>query len=130
MQMSIASQFSHHGGLIFRSIPEEELQRKPSIRTWTARYVLSLVRYLHDGALVDLLKSRPLCIGLFQYLKHDPADLIQELLSITEQHILKNDELPKSAKASILVQVNLERVVEIVTRSREGHVAAAKAFAW
>lgn len=67
---------------------------------------------------------------MFQYLKNDPPDLIQELLFVVEQHILKNDELPRSAKASILVQHNLERVTEIASRSQEGHAAAEKASNW
>ena len=100
------------------------------MRTLTVRYVLAHLKYQHEGAKIDLLKSRPLCIALFQYLRDDPAELANEILTTTEQHVLKDGELPRSAKATLLTQHNLERVTEVATRSPEEHPAAAKAFAW
>ena len=112
------------------SIPAEDLHRRPSIRTWAIRYILAHLKYLHEGAKTDLLKSHSICTGLFQHLRSDPPDLINELLSTLEQQVLKNDTLPRSAKLSLLVQQNLERVTEVATRSQEGHAAAESAFRW
>lgn len=76
------------------------------------------------------MNSRPVCTGLFDRLKDDPAEIVVELLSAVQDYVLRDPELPKSAKASLLIQQNLERVTEIATRSPEGHGAADKAFAW
>ena len=73
------------------SLSEEEQQKKPSIRTWTVRYILAHLKYLHEGGKIDLLKSRPTCIALFQHLKLDPSDLAVEILSGVEQHVLKDE---------------------------------------
>lgn len=112
------------------SIPTSELHRRSSIRTWTIRYVLALLKYLHPGGKIDLLNTRSNTLGLFQYFKDDPPDLVQELLSTTETHIFKDEELPGSAKSAIFDQKNLEKVVEVATRSPGGHPVAEKAFEW
>ena len=109
---------------------EEDARRRPAIRTLTIRYILAHLKYLHEGGKIDILKSRPLCSSLFQLLRDDPADVIIELLSATEQNVLKDSELPRSSKAALLIQQNLERVTEIATRSEEGHAATERAFQW
>ncbi|WPH04754.1 Hypothetical protein R9X50_00764900 [Acrodontium crateriforme] len=117
-------------GLVKQNVDEEEARRKPSIRTLTVRYILASLKYLHEGAKNDMLKSRPLCISLFQYVNDDPADLVNEILSITEQHVLKDDEVQRSVKSTLLTEHNLERITGIATRSIEDHQAAEKAFDW
>ncbi|KAK5135280.1 hypothetical protein LTR08_005383 [Meristemomyces frigidus] len=119
-------------GLVKTDIPEDEAHRKPSVRTLTVRYVLAHLKYLHEGAKVGLLQSRPLCIALFSYLADDPADLVNEILSVTEQNVLKDRDLQshRSAKQTLLTSHNLERVTEVATRSREDHPSAERAFAW
>ena len=109
---------------------EDDARRRPAIRTLTIRYILGHLKYLHEGGKVDVLKSRPLCTSLFHFLRDDTAEVIIELLSVTEQHVLKDSDLPRSAKSALLVQQNLERVTEIATRSHEGHAAAERAFSW
>ncbi|KAK5165293.1 uncharacterized protein LTR77_009391 [Saxophila tyrrhenica] len=109
---------------------EEEARRRPAIRTLTIRYILTHLKYLHQGGKADLLKNRPLCTSLFHFLQDDPADVIAELLSATEQHVLKDADLPRSAKAALLVEHNLERVTDIATRSSADHAAFQTAFAW
>ncbi|KAK5117398.1 hypothetical protein LTR62_006016 [Meristemomyces frigidus] len=111
-------------------VSEEEAKRKPSVRTLTVRFVLAHLKYLHEGGKVDLLKSRPLCIALLHHLADDPSDLVSEILAVTEQHVLRDVEVPRSVKATLLTQHNLERVTEVATRSVEGHASADRAFAW
>ncbi len=53
-----------------------------------------------------------------------------ELLNTVEQQVLKDDDLPRSAKAGILGDEALQRVTEIAVRSSEEHLAAARAFEW
>lgn len=91
------------------------------------RYILSLFKYLHEGGKIDVLKSRPLCGALFQHLGDDPAELINELLPTVEQSLLKDTELPRSSKASILTSQNLEKVTMIASSD---HAASERAFAW
>lgn len=102
------------------------------MRTLTVRYLLAHFKYLHEGAKVGLLQSRPLCVALFQHLADDPADVVNEILSVTEQNVLKDNDLlqHRSAKQTLLTSHNLERVTEVATRSHEGHPSAERAFAW
>ncbi|KAK4540496.1 hypothetical protein LTR36_009134 [Oleoguttula mirabilis] len=119
-------------GLVRTDVPEEEARRKPSVRTLTVRYLLAHFKYLHEGAKVGLLQSRPLCIALFQHLADDPADVVNEILSVTEQNVLKDKDLQqhRSAKQTLLTSHNLERVTDVATRSHDGHPSADRAFAW
>ncbi|TKA77425.1 hypothetical protein B0A55_04812 [Friedmanniomyces simplex] len=117
-------------GLVRTEASDEEAKRKPSIRTLTVRYVLAHLKYLHEGGKIDLLSARPLCASLLQHLSQDPSDLVNELLSITEQNVLKDAELPRSVKATLLTQHNLERVTEVATRSGDEHPSSDRAFAW
>ncbi|KAK3691263.1 hypothetical protein LTR37_018752 [Vermiconidia calcicola] len=117
-------------GITRPDLTEDEAKRRPAIRTLTIRYILTHLKYLHEGGKVDLLKSRPLCTSLFHFIRDDPAEVVNELLSATEQHILKDVDLPRSAKAALLVQPNLERITDTATRSQQDHAAAEKAFAW
>ncbi len=94
------------------------------------RYILTHLKYLHEGGKADLLKNRPLCTSLFHFLQNDPPDVMVELLTVTEQYVLKDDDLPRSAKAALLIEHNLERVAEIATRYATEHEAPAVAFAW
>ncbi|KAH9840368.1 Ribosome 60S biogenesis N-terminal [Teratosphaeria destructans] len=112
-----------------KRLSEEEARRKPSIRTLTVRYVLAHLKYLHEGGKIDLLKSRPLCVALFHHVSEDPTELVNDILSVSEQNVLKDGELPRSAKSTLLVQHNLERVTEVATRLPD-HPSAEKAFAW
>ena len=117
-------------GMVKSDRSEEEAKRRPAVRTITIRYILAHLKYLHEGGKTDLLKNRPLCTSLFHFLQDDPADVVVELLSTIEQYVLKDDQLPRSAKAAVLLQHNLERVTEIATRSGEDHSAANAAFSW
>ncbi|KAK5683849.1 hypothetical protein LTS10_003712 [Elasticomyces elasticus] len=115
-------------GCVKKDVEEEEAKRKPSLRTLTVRYVLTHLKYLHEGGKTDLLKSRPLMIGLLHHLPEDPSELVNEILAITEQNVLKDSSLPRHAKAVLLTQHNLDRVTEVATRTN--HASADRAFAW
>ncbi|KAK3664125.1 hypothetical protein LTR22_005090 [Elasticomyces elasticus] len=115
-------------GCVKKDVDEEEAKRKPSLRTLTVRYVLAHLKYLHEGGKTDLLKSRPLMIGLLHHLPEDPSELVNEILTITEQNVLKDSSLPRHAKAVLLTQHNLDRVTEVATRTN--HASADRAFAW
>ncbi|KAF2488089.1 ribosome 60S biogenesis N-terminal-domain-containing protein [Neohortaea acidophila] len=117
-------------GLIRTDIPEAELHRRFSIRTWTVRYILTLLKHVHEGGKVDILSSRPICTGLFHHLRVDPPALVEELLDTVAKSVLNDADLPRSAKAALLIQQNLERVTEVATRSRAGNASAEKAFNW
>ncbi|KAJ8606691.1 hypothetical protein MRB53_040773 [Persea americana] len=100
-------------GMVKLGLTEEEARRRPSIRTLTLRYVLALLKYLHEGG---------------KHLQDDPSDLVVELLAVTEQNVFKDVTLPRSTKAALLTQPNLERVTEIATRAETA--ASERAFAW
>lgn len=91
------------------------------------RYILSLLKYLHEGGKIDVLKSKPLCSALFQHLSEDPPEVVVEILNTVEQSLLKDSELPRSSKAAILTSQNLEKVTIIAS---DDHPASEKAFSW
>ena len=68
---------------------EEDARRRPAIRTLTIRYILAHLKYLHEGGKADVLRNRPLCSSLFHFLRDDPAEVVNELLSATEQSFSK-----------------------------------------
>nr|POF03494.1 nucleolar pre-ribosomal-associated protein 1 [Quercus suber] len=117
-------------GLVKTETSDEESRRRPSIRTLTVRYILALFKFLHEGAKADILRSKPLCGSLFHFLRDDPSEMVLEMLTIIERHVLRDDELQRSAKASLLQSYTLERVTDIATRSGDNHAAAVKAYAW
>ncbi|KAK1814196.1 hypothetical protein LTR12_011394 [Friedmanniomyces endolithicus] len=117
-------------GLVRKAASDEEAKRRPSVRTLTVRYILAHLKYLHEGGKIDLLNVRPLCASLLQHLAHDPHDVVNEILSVTEQNVLRDKELPRLVKANLLTQQNLERVTEVATRSGDEHPSSDRAFAW
>lgn len=117
-------------GLAKFDVSDEEAKRKPAIRTLTVRYVLSLLKHLHEGGKIDILKNKHICGALFCMLRTDPADSIEELLNTIEQSVLKDSELPRSSKAAILTPQNLERVTVIATRGDEEHPSRDRALTW
>jgi nucleolar pre-ribosomal-associated protein 1 len=112
------------------SVSEEEAKRKPAIRTLTVRYILTHMKYQPEGGKIDILKQRPLCGALFQYVREDPADLVIELLRTTEQNVFKDKTLPRSTKAALLTQQHLERVTELATRLETDEGVAKVALDW
>ena len=116
--------------LIGNSVSEEEQVRRPSLRTLTIRYVLSHVKYLHEGAKSEIIRDQALCNALFHHLRDDPSEIADEILTTLEQCILKDEDLKRSAKSSLLSQHNLERVAEVATRFRNGGSINEKAFEW
>ncbi|CAK3927708.1 related to URB1 Nucleolar required for the normal accumulation of 25S and rRNAs [Lecanosticta acicola] len=117
-------------GVVKLDISEEEARRKPALRTLTLRYILTLLKYLHEGGKIDVLKNKPLCGAMFQHIQDDPSDLVAELLNTMEQSILKDAELPRSSKAALLTPQNLERVTSIASRGNEAHSASDRAYVW
>jgi nucleolar pre-ribosomal-associated protein 1 len=112
------------------SVSEEDAKRKPAMRTLTVRYILTHLKYQPEGGKIDILKQRPLCGSLFQYVREDPADLVVELLRTTEQNVFKDKTLPRSSKAALLTQQHLERVTEIATRLDTDEGVAKVALEW
>ncbi|KAK4617638.1 Nucleolar pre-ribosomal-associated protein 1 [Fulvia fulva] len=116
--------------LVKLDFPEDEARRKPAVRTLALRYVLALFKYLHEGGKADVLKDKPLCGALFQHIQDDPAELVTDLLSTIEQNVLRDEAIPRSAKASLLTSRNLERITTIASQAPEEHQAADRAFDW
>ena len=94
------------------------------------RYILTHLKYQPEGGKIDILKQRPLCGALFQYIREDPADLVLELLRTTEQNVFKDKTLPRSTKAALLTQQHLERVTEIASRLETDEGIAKAALEW
>ncbi|USW56973.1 Putative nucleolar pre-ribosomal-associated protein [Septoria linicola] len=117
-------------GLVKFDVPDEEARKRPSVRILTVRYVVALFKHLHEGGKIDILKSKPLCTALFQFVSNDPADLVAELLATVEQNVLKDESVPRTTKAALLTPQTLERVTAIATCSNEDHAAADRAFQW
>jgi len=88
------------------------------------------LKYQPEGGKIDILKQRPLCGALFQYIREDPADLVLELLRTTEQNVFKDKTLPRSTKAALLTQQHLERVTEIASRLETDEGVAKAALEW
>ncbi|QIW99742.1 hypothetical protein AMS68_005260 [Peltaster fructicola] len=109
---------------------EDDLKRRPAVRTYAVRYTLAHLKLQDDGGKIDILKQRSLCSTLFSYFRSDPPELILEILRTAETQVLKHSDLPRVAKAALLTQQHLDRVLDIATRAEVSDEVSTVAFQW
>ncbi|OQO05681.1 hypothetical protein B0A48_09774 [Cryoendolithus antarcticus] len=117
-------------GLFKSDQSEEDERRRPAIRTLTVRYILAHLKFQPTAGKIDILKQYRLCSALFSHLRDDPADLVLDILRSSEQHVFKDQELPRSAKAALLAKEHLEKVTDVATRADTSDAVATAALNW
>lgn len=90
----------------------EDLKR-PSARTNAVRLFLSLLKFLHAEAKVELLSQKEIPLALTKSLKEDPPYLIIELLDTLRNSVLKDDKLLGQVKGRLLNSMALIRLASL-----------------
>lgn len=92
----------------------EEDIRKPSVRSNAVRYLLAHFRYQTEGVKVDILKNGHVVKALFDHLKEDPLEVMQDILRVVEASVLRDETVPRSSKSFMLSERSLTSIVNVV----------------
>ncbi|PNS16068.1 hypothetical protein CAC42_4469 [Sphaceloma murrayae] len=106
----------------------EEDRRKASVRTNTVRYILALLRHLDVDNKIALLSIRSVFRNLMDNVRNDPPEVFQDILKTVEISVLKNDDIPRKAKSSLVSERALVSIIDAL-RGLPEQVPAAR-VAW
>lgn len=87
-----------------------ETQFKPSIRTHTLRFLLSLIRLLPTEEKSELLHQRDVMTGITKDIVDDPPFVVREIMETLRTHVLKDEAVPRSAKTKVVNAGSLARI--------------------
>jgi nucleolar pre-ribosomal-associated protein 1 len=79
-----------------------ELQRKPSIRTTSVRYLLAHLKYQDERAKVELLSNKDVVRAVLDHLTTDPPFLLAEIFHVFKSHVFTDKTIPRHVKSRIL----------------------------
>lgn len=124
----------------------EEDRRRPSVRSNAIRYLLANFKYQDESAKIDILRHGHITKALFDHLKEDPVEVLQDVFKVVETHVLRDEAIPRATKshtiserslsgvlAALRAQANLEAEIDSMqvdgeTSSAEKGKAAALGF--
>lgn len=92
-------------------VGQEEDRRKPSVRSNAIRYLLANFKYQDEGAKTDILKHGHVTKALFDHLKEDPTEVLQEIFKAVETNILRDESIPRSTKSYTMSERSLSGVL-------------------
>ncbi|KAF1955841.1 hypothetical protein CC80DRAFT_594029 [Byssothecium circinans] len=79
-----------------------ELQRKPSIRTTSVRYLLAHLKYQDERAKIEIVSNKDVVRAVLDHLTTDPPFLIGEIFDVLTNHIFLDKVIPRHVKSRIL----------------------------
>jgi nucleolar pre-ribosomal-associated protein 1 len=79
-----------------------ELQRKPSIRTTSVRYLLAHLKYQDERAKAEIVSNKDVVRAVLDHLTTDPPFLIAEIFDVFTNHIFLDKAIPRHVKSRIL----------------------------
>ncbi|KAL1598043.1 hypothetical protein SLS60_008531 [Paraconiothyrium brasiliense] len=80
----------------------EEIQRKPSIRTVSVRYLLAHLRYQDERTKAEILGNKDVIRAVFDHVTVDPPHLISEIFDAFRNHVFLDKAIPRAVKSRIL----------------------------
>ncbi|KAG8629247.1 hypothetical protein KVT40_003112 [Elsinoe batatas] len=113
------SKFLDRNLRLYRSGGDEN-RRKPSVRSNTVRYILSHLKSLNIDDRISMLSIRTVFRNLFENIRHDPPELVQDILKIIEVSVLKQQDVPRKLKSSMLSERALISLVDASRSLPEG----------
>ncbi|PVH80324.1 hypothetical protein DL98DRAFT_515428 [Cadophora sp. DSE1049] len=87
--------------------------RKPSVRTNSLRFLLSLLKFIPIECKRDLLNQRDVLSGITRDIKDDPPFTIRDVLETLKISVLLDEALPREAKTKILNATFLGRITTL-----------------
>ncbi|KAG9696227.1 hypothetical protein KCU95_g4424, partial [Aureobasidium melanogenum] len=110
--------FTFETKIVARNLGLTKSGSGPSIRSNAVRYLLANFKYQGEGAKIDILKNGHIIKALFDHLKDDSADALQETFKVLETGILRDETIPRATKTQTVSE-----------RSLAGVLAALRTFA-
>ncbi|KAF1965240.1 hypothetical protein BU23DRAFT_546313 [Bimuria novae-zelandiae CBS 107.79] len=80
----------------------EEIQRKPSVRTVSVRYLLAHLKYQDERTKAEILANKDVIRAVFDHVTVDPPHLISEILDAFRNHVFLDKTIPRAVKSRIL----------------------------
>ncbi|EKD14940.1 uncharacterized protein L3040_005015 [Drepanopeziza brunnea f. sp. 'multigermtubi'] len=87
--------------------------RKPSVRTNSLRFLVSLIKFLPLDLKRDLLNQRDIISAMTKDLIDDPAYMVRDFLETVKSSILLDEGLPREAKTKIFSATVLGRFAKL-----------------
>ncbi|PVH94925.1 hypothetical protein DM02DRAFT_538453 [Periconia macrospinosa] len=79
-----------------------DLQRKPSVRTASVRYLLAQLKYQDERAKTEIISNKDIMRAVLDHLTTDPPFLIAEIFDVLTNHIFLDKTIPRHVKSRIL----------------------------
>ncbi|PBP16834.1 ribosome biogenesis protein Urb1 [Diplocarpon rosae] len=87
--------------------------RKPSVRTNSVRYLLSLIKFIPPELKQQLLSQRDITSALTRDIVEDPAFIVRDILETLKAYVLLDEGLPRDVKMKILNATTLSRITAL-----------------
>ncbi|KAK0120629.1 hypothetical protein ONS96_010833 [Cadophora gregata f. sp. sojae] len=87
--------------------------RKPSVRTNSLRFLLSLVKFIPIECKRDLFNQRDFLPGITRDIRDDPPCTVRDILETLKSSILLDDAVPREAKTKVLNAGFLGRIATL-----------------
>lgn len=101
-----------------------DLQRKPSIRTASVRYLLAQLKYQGERAKIDIISNKDVVRAILDHLTTDPPFLIAEIFDVFKNHVFLDKTIPRHVKSRILNGRALSRIAALYRyEAPEGSIA-------
>ena len=89
----------------------DEDRRRPSVRSNAIRYLLANFKYQDEGAKIDILRHGHITKALFDHLKDDPVEVLQDVFKVIETHILRDNAVPRATKSHTMGERSLSGIL-------------------
>lgn len=90
-----------------------ENPRKPSVRTNSLRFLLSLLKFIPPNLKRDLLSQRDLISAMTKSMIDDPAYVVRDILETVKTSVLLDEAVPREAKTKIFNSTVLGRFSQL-----------------
>ncbi|KAH7355214.1 ribosome 60S biogenesis N-terminal-domain-containing protein [Rhexocercosporidium sp. MPI-PUGE-AT-0058] len=87
--------------------------RKPSVRTNSLRFLLSLMKFIPIECKRDFLNQRDLLSAITRDIRDDPPFIVRDILETLKTSVLLDEALPREAKTKILNATFLGRITTL-----------------
>ena len=85
-----------------QGLSAEEMQRKPSVRTVSIRYLLAHLKYQDERTKAEILANKDIIRAVFDHVTVDPPHLISEIFDAFRNHVFLDKAIPRAVKSRIL----------------------------
>jgi nucleolar pre-ribosomal-associated protein 1 len=97
----------------------DDLQKAPSVRSNTIRYLLANLRLQHEGAQIDIISQNAIIKALFEGFPHDSAQQVANILAVLDTNVIQNRRLSVVEKGRMFGEKNLATLCTFYRRGVE-----------